>query len=98
MDPLCDGLKVDVVPPAPVAETLQCLVYISHTRMGNVGTNYRLGRMGREAPDDVDRTGGAAIGELEIPAVNNKQIMCMDGESTYCLTWLTTMADAPQGF
>ena len=97
VDPGCDGLKVDVVPPAPVAETLQCLVYISHTRMGNVGTKYRLGRMGREAPDDVDRRGGAAMGEREVPAVNSKQIMCMDGASAYCLTWLTTMAHAPQG-
>ena len=97
MDPLCDGLNVDVVPPAPVAETLQCLVYILPTRMGNVGTKYRLGRMGREAPDDVDRRGGAAMGEREVPAVNSKQIMCMDGASAYCLTWLTTMAHAPQG-
>ena len=98
MDPGCDGLKVDVVPPSPVAETLQYLVYISPTRMGNIGTKYRLGRMGREAPDDVDRRGGAAMGEREVPAVNSKQIMCMDGASAYCLTWLTTMAHAPQGF
>ena len=98
MDPLCDGLKVDVVPPSPVAETLQCLVYILPTRMGNVGTKYRLGRMGREAPDDVDRRGGAAMGEREVPAVNDKQIMCMGGASAYCLTCLTTMAHAPQGF
>ena len=96
-DPLCDGLEVDVVPPSRVAETLQCLVYISHTRMGNVGTNYRLGRMGCEAHDDVDRRGGAAMGEREVPAVNSKQIMCMDGASAYCLTWLTTMAHVPQG-
>ena len=75
MDPGCDGLKVDVVPPAPVAETLQCLVYISPTRKGNVGTKYRLGRMGREAPDDVDRRSGAAMGEREVPAVNSRQII-----------------------
>ena len=43
--------------------------------MGNVGTKYRLGRMGREAPDDVDRRGGAAMGEREVPAVNSKQII-----------------------
>ena len=98
MDSLCDGLKVDVVPPAPVAETLQCLVYISPTRMGNISTKYRLGRMGREAPDDVDRRGGAAIGEREVPAVNTKQFMCMDGASASCLTWMTTMEHAPQGF
>ena len=96
MDPGCDGLKVDVVPPAPVAETLQCLVYISPTRMGNIRTKYRLGRMGREAPDDVDRRGGVAIGEPEVPAVNSKQNMCMECASAYCLTWLTTMAHAPQ--
>jgi len=52
--------------------------------------------MGREAPDDVDRRGGAAMGEREVPAVNSKQIMRMDGASAYCLTWLTTMAHAPQ--
>ena len=98
MDPGCDGLKVDVVPPAPVAETLQCLVYISPTRMGNVGTKYRLGRMGREAPDDVDRRGGAAMGEREVPAVNSEQNMCMEGASAYCLTWLTIMEHAPQEF
>ena len=95
---MCDGLKVDVVPPSPVAETLQCLVYISPTRMGNIGTKYRLGRVGREAPEDVDRRGGAAMGEREVPAVNSKQIMRMDGASAYCLTWLTTMAHAPQEF
>ena len=43
--------------------------------MGKVCTEYRLGRMGREAPDDVDRRGGVAIGELEVPAVNSKQII-----------------------
>ena len=66
--------------------------------MGNVGTKYRLGRMGREAPDDVGRRGGVAIGELEVPAVNSKQIMCMGGASAYCLTWLTTTAHAPPWF
>ena len=66
--------------------------------MGNVGTKYRLGRMGREAPDDVDRRGGAAMGEREVLAVSSQEIMCMDGASAYCLTWLTTMAHAPQGF
>ena len=66
--------------------------------MGKVCTEYRLGRMGREAPDDVDRRGGVAIGELEVPAVNSKQIMCMDGASAYCLTWLTTIAHDPQEF
>ena len=98
MDPLCDGLEVDAVPPPRVAETLQYLVHISPTRMGNIGTEYRLGRVGREAPEDVDRRGGAAMGEREVLAVNSKQIMCMDGASAYCLTWLTTMAHAPQGF
>ena len=96
MDPGCDGLKVDVAPPVPVAETLQCLVYISLTRMGNIRTKYQLGRVGREAPEDVDRRGGAAMGEREVPAVNGKQIMCMDGASDYGLTWLTKMAHAPQ--
>ena len=81
-----------------MAETLQCLVYISPTRMGNIGTKYRLRRVGREAPEDVDRRGGAAMGEREVPAVNSKQIMRMDGASAYCLTWLTTMAHAPQEF
>ena len=89
---------MDVLPLAAVAETLQCLAYISPTRMGNVGTKYRLGRMGCEAPDDVDRRGGVAMGEREVPAVNSKQIMCMDGASAYCLTCLTTMAHAPQEF
>ncbi len=52
--------------------------------------------MGREAPDDVDRRGGVAIGEPEVPAVNSKQNMCMEGASAYCLTWLKIMAHAPQ--
>ena len=75
---------MDVVPFSPVAETLQCLVYISPTRMGNIGTKYRLGRVGRGAPGDVDRRGGAAMGEREVPAVNSKQIMCMGGAPAYC--------------
>ena len=54
--------------------------------------------MGREALDDVDRRGDVAIGEPEVPAVNNKQNMCMEGASAYCLTWLTIMAHAPQEF
>ena len=54
--------------------------------------------MGREAPDDVDRRGGVAIGELEVPAVNSKQNMCMEGASAYCLTWLTIMEHDPQEF
>ena len=54
--------------------------------------------MGREAPDDVDRRGGVAIGEPEVPAVNCKQNMCMEGASTYRLTWLTIMEHAPQEF
>ena len=66
--------------------------------MGNIGTKYRLRRVGREVPEDVDRRGGAAMGEREVPAVNSKQIMCMDGASAYCLTWLTTLAHDPQEF
>ena len=39
VDPIFEGLKVDVVPPPPAAETLQYPVCISPTRMGNVRTN-----------------------------------------------------------